>query len=320
MKAFVTGATGFIGSCLVEALVREGADVTCLVRDSSRAGHLSRLSIRMVKGDCTDRASLDGPLRRAEIVFHLAGLTKAARTDDFFRVNAGGTENIVRAALGAAGNLKRFVHLSSLAAAGPSRDGNPLTEEALPMPVSEYGRSKLEGETIVLCRRHEMPVTVIRPPAVYGPRDVDLFVFFRMIKFGIIPHWGAGAYSFIHVHDLVRAIIQASRDERGAGEIFFVSDGTIHTTEEIINAIAASLQKRPLRVRMPRVAVSLIGMLAGMLGRVSIINADKIREIRHPRWICDMSKIRATLGYAPAISLEEGVRWTADWYRTHRWL
>jgi len=320
MKALVTGSTGFIGSHLVASLIRTGFDVTCLTRTSSKTEYLDGLTVKLVEGDCTDRRSLDGVVRGADYVFHLAGLTKAISDDDFFRVNAEGTRNLVTAVLNNNPNLTRFFYLSSLAAAGPSHDGKPLNEECEPRPVSVYGKTKYEGEKIVYGHRGDLPITVIRPPVVYGPRDKDLLIFFKMVKSGIIPYWGKCAYSFIYVDDLIAAIILSVMSEDAIGEIFFVSDGKIYSTDEVIDAIADAVEKKPIRVKVPQCIMPLIGLLSEKRQKVNIINTDKIKEMKYSYWICDTAKALSRLNFEPKVKIREGAKWTADWYRIHRWL
>jgi nucleoside-diphosphate-sugar epimerase len=320
MKALVTGATGFIGSHLVNALLRQGFDVSCLVRQSSNLDYLDGLAVSLVRGDCNDRASLDAAVKGVDYVFHLAGLTKARSEDNFIEANVEGTQNIINAALHNNRTIKRFFFMSSLAAVGPSLEGKPLTEEAIPAPVSIYGKSKYEAEKAVYSRRHEMPVTIIRPPAVYGPRDRDMLVFFKMVKSGIIPYWGKCCYSLIYVEDLVSCMVSFIFKKEAEGEIFFVSDGTIYSTDDIIGAIAASLGKRPLRVKLPHAVMAAISRIAEVLSGATIINRDKMRELKYTHWICDSAKAFSMLDFQPKVILTEGAKWTADWYRIHRWL
>jgi len=320
MRALVTGGTGFIGSHLAESLVREGYDVTCLVRDTSKPGYLEGLGVTMIRGDCRERDSLTAAVRGAEYIFHLAGLTKARDEHEFHEVNVKGTENVVRAALEGNRTLKRFVHLSSLAAVGPSDTGRPLAEDCEHRPVSAYGRSKSDGERAVYDRRNEMPVTIIRPPVVYGPRDRDLLVFFKLVKAGFVPYWGKSYYSFVYVEDLVRAIILSALSDKAQGEIFFVSDGATHESDEVVDAIAEALEKRPLKVRIPMCLMTFAGAISERTKSGSIINKDKIEEMRHRCWTCDGSKAEGRLQFVAKVKMREGVRWTTDWYKIHRWL
>jgi len=320
MKALVTGATGFIGSHLAEALIRNGFSVKCLVRSPANLKFLEASNARIVKGDCTDMETLRDAVKNVDYVFHLAGLTKANSEEDFFNANAKGTENIVQAVLENNPSIRRFIYLSSLAAVGPSSDGLPLKEDCEPRPVSVYGRTKLEGEKIVLANKKDVPVTVIRPPVVYGPRDRDLLIFFKMINFGLIPYWGKCYYSFIYVEDLINGIILSAKNEQRVGEIYFMSDGNIYTSDDIIEAIADALKKMPLKLHIPRFVMPVLGLISKMTKGANIVNTDKIKEMKHSCWVCDTEKAASVLKYEPKVKIKEGAKWTADWYRIHQWI
>jgi nucleoside-diphosphate-sugar epimerase len=319
MKALVTGATGFIGSHLTEALLKNGFSVSCLVRNNSNLRYIEGLNVSLLKGDCSDPESLKG-IQGFDYVFHLAGLTKAADEQESYIANEKGTENIVNAVLRNNPKLKRFVYISSLAAAGPSPDGHPVSEDAQEKPVSVYGKTKLGGEQHVKGMKGKMPFTILRPSAIYGPRDGDLLVFFRMVKFGLIPYWGKSYYSFLYVDDLVNGIILSARRDEGEGEVFYMSDGEIYSSDDIIDSISVALQCRPLRLAVPKSAIPIIGVIAGRMKRGSVVNADKLRELRHSHWICSNKKAIENLGFAPRVKIREGAKWTSDWYRIHNWL
>ncbi len=320
MNALITGATGFIGSHLAGALIRKGFDVTCFVRNTSNLKYLEGLNVNLVRGDCTDKASLLNVVKGVDYVFHLAGLTKAHSDRDFFNANVKGTENIVNAVAEANPHIKRFVYLSSLAAVGPSCDSNSLREDCKQMPVSVYGETKLEGEKFVLKFKGQFPITIIRPPVVYGPRDKDVFIFFKLIKSRIIPYWGKSLYSFIYVEDLINGIILSAMSEYAKGEIFFMSDGNVYSTDDIIEAVSIAMQKRPIKINIPKFVMPLLGHVAKRIKGISIINADKIREMKYSCWTCDTTKAVEMLEFKPKVKIKEGAKWTADWYRIHRWL
>ncbi|GER92511.1 hypothetical protein A45J_0227 [hot springs metagenome] len=320
MKVLVTGATGFIGSHLAGALIRKGFDVVCLVRNPTNLRFLEDIDVKIIKGDCTDMGSLTDAVKDVDYIFHLAGLTKACSESDFFNANVKGTENVVKAVLENNPYIKRFVYLSSLAAVGPSYDGNPVTEESEPSPVSIYGKTKLEGEKIVMSNKKNIPVTVIRPPAVYGPRDRDLLVFFKMIKLGLIPYWGKCYYSFLYVEDLINGIILSTLSKDAEGEIFFMSDGKIYSNDDIIEAISNALQRSPIRVNIPKFIMPLLGFISEKFKGANIINTDKIKEMKHSYWICDTTKAIERLKFEPKVTIKEGAKWTANWYRIHQWL
>lgn len=319
MRALVTGATGFIGSHLVEELLKKGYRVACLARKSSSLRWIEGLDVSVRYGDCLEPESLRDAVADADVIFHLAGLTKAPRAKDFFSVNVEGARNILQAASGSPG-LRRFVHLSSLAAVGPSTKEAPVNEETEPAPVSDYGKSKLEGERAVLSFGGKVPFTIIRPPAVYGPRDKDFNVLYRMLMKGIFPDWGESQYSLLYVDDLVRGLIQAAESPAAEGNVYFLADGEVHTNADIAGAISEALGKNFLRLRLPRGIVPLVAGLGGRLGKQGGILRDRARELKHPRWTCSAIKAGEAFGFQPKTGLAEGVKWTANWYRIHQWL
>jgi len=320
MKALVTGATGFIGSHLCEELVRRGYDVTCLSRNASGHALSENLSLKFIQGDCADRESLLKLPVDIQYVFHLAGLTKSCSADDFFRVNTRGTENLVKLIAERNPSLKRFVHVSSLAAAGPSINGFPVREDTPPYPVSNYGKSKLEGERAVLKYGGGIPVAILRPPAVYGPRDRDMLVMFRMIKKGFFFDLGKCYYSLLYVDDLVRGIILSAEKKEAIGGVYCLCDGNVYTGAEIAGAISSALNVKARPVKVPKFVMPFFAAISEMINKQGIINRDRIQDFRHSHWICDAGKARAEIGFAPKVHLEEGIRWTADWYRNHKWL
>lgn len=322
MKALVTGATGFIGSHLAAKLAENGYKVTCLVRKTSNLKWLEAADADIFYGDCEDEASLKGLAEDFSCVFHLAGLTKARTDKEFFSANVQGTENILRAVSSRNPGLRRFIHLSSLAAAGPSRDGSPLDETAKPAPVSAYGRSKLEGEAAALRYKDLFPVTIIRPPAVYGPRDRDFYLFFKMVKRGFYPYWGKCYYSMLYVDDLVRGLMMAAQTKGTGSGIYFLADSRVYSNEDIVKEIMNTLGvKKALKIPIPKPAMRLITEIGSWLGSgTSIINRDKLNELKHPHWICDAGKAEKELGFISQVRLKEGIKWTGDWYRIHQWL
>ncbi|MCX7913112.1 MAG: NAD(P)-dependent oxidoreductase [Thermodesulfovibrionales bacterium] len=320
MRAFVTGATGFIGSHLVEVLMREGFEVVCLTRSTSSLRYIEGLNLKLVEGDCCCAESFDKVLSSCDYVFHIAGLTKAKSQADFYTANVVGTETLLRAVLRKAQRIKRFFFLSSLAATGPSLNGAPLSEDCEPMPVSFYGKTKYEAEKRVFSHKNDIPITIIRPPAVYGPKDKDMLILFKMIKSGIAPYWRKSSYSFIYVEDLVKGIIQSSLSKEAEGSIFFISDGLIYSSDDTIEAISNAINKKPLKISCPPFILPFVGAFSKMTKNVSIINYDKIKELRYKNWTCDSSKIQKKLNFVPKVTLKEGAKWTADWYRIHKWL
>lgn len=320
MRALVTGATGFIGSHLCEELTKRGYEVTCLVRETSDLKWLEGIDLKFIKGDCTFVESLFDAVTGFDYIFHLAGLTKARTEEDFFCANAKGTENLITAVAKKNPKVKRLVYLSSLAAAGPSKNGTPLREDTEPRPVSSYGRSKLEGEKAVLRYKDSLPVTILRPCAVYGPRDTDLFIFFKMLKKGILPYWGKCYYSLVYVDDLVQGILLSVENKKAEGEIYFLSDSRFYTNDEIAMEISSALGAKATRLRLPKSIMPFLAYVGERVNKGGIVNRDKMKELSHSHWICDPKKAREELGFISKVGIREGIKWTADWYRIHRWL
>jgi nucleoside-diphosphate-sugar epimerase len=320
MKALVTGATGFIGSHVCEELVKRGYDVTCLVKKTSNLKWIENLNVGFVHGDCTDKDSLCDAVSNCDYVFHLAGLTKARSGDEFFFVNAQGTDNLVKTVAERNPTVKRFVYVSSLAAAGPCKNRVAVREDSSPCPVSDYGRSKLEGEKAVLQYRDLIPVTIVRPPAVYGPRDRDMLVLFKMIKKGVFFDLGTCYYSLLYVDDLVQGIIHCAESKKAEGKIYFLSDTGVVSGEEIAREISSALNVKPVPLKVPKFAMSFIAFISEKMNKQGIINRDRIKDFQHTHWVCDPAKVREEIGFVPKTGIKEGIKWTADWYRIHQWL
>ena len=320
MKAFVTGATGFIGSFLAEALVRKGYTVTCLVRKTSDLKWIRHLDMDILHADLADPDAYAGRLREFDHIFHVAGLTKADSEKAFFHANAECTRILAAAVAKENPGLKRFLLVSSLAAAGPSLDGVPLTEGAVPLPVSAYGRSKLAGERAALSSAGSIPVTVIRPPAVFGPRDRDFLLVFKTAQKGVFPYWGKCSYSLIYVEDLVRGLILAAERNEAAGKTYFLADSRIYSNDDIWQALSAAVGRKAVRLRLPRSVLPVLAAVIQKFQKKGIINADKMQEIRFPHWTCDPEKAGKELGFFTEMTLGEGFSKTIGWYRKEKWL
>jgi dihydroflavonol-4-reductase len=324
--ALVTGATGFIGGNLVNALLRKGYTVTCLVRRTSNTRSLQKLPVRLVVGSLDNPVPIRKEIQGFRVVFHIAGLTKAPNREQFFRINQTGTSRLLETLAGIDSGSFRFVHTSSLAAAGPSAVGRPLTEKDDSNPVSWYGESKLGSEMEVLKYANAFPVTILRPSAVYGPGDRDIYLIFRMIRRGCLfsPGRFTRYFSLIHVDDLIDAFIKAGELDTPSGEIFYISRPEIHTWEAVGRVIAEELKTRYRQVSLPQwlaLAAGFGGTIWSLLSRRTVaLNIQKVRELLQPSWTCDMSKAHDVLGFNPAIDLRTGVRKTIHWYRQQGWL
>jgi len=321
----VTGATGFIGQTLAERLLARGHRVRALVRDPTRAAELGAAGVELVAGDVARPETLPAAVDGVDAVVHLAGLTKALTRDELFRVNAGGTRALARAA--AAVGRPRFVLVSSLAASGPARAGRPRTEEDRPAPVSLYGESKLAAEEAVRELAGKLDVTVVRPPAVYGPRDAELLpALFRMARAGVIVKAGFAdkRYSLVHVEDLSDAIVLAAERGRGLGRsgnegVYFTDDGAPRGWDELGRAALEALGRRGVVVSVPEAVSWLVAgassVASRITGKAAILSLDKMLEIREGAWTCTSERARRELGWEPRFDLAEGMRQSVDWFR-----
>jgi nucleoside-diphosphate-sugar epimerase len=325
-QVLVTGANGFVGSHLVEALLAQGYPVRCLVRRTSDLTFIRNLPVDWAYGDIASGDGLEAACADVESVCHLAGATKARNEDTYLRVNAEGTRHLLSACEQAAPHLRRFVYISSLAAAGPSPDGHPIDESHPPRPLTYYGQSKLQGEKYCHQYADRLPVVILRPSAVYGPRERDIFFYFQMVNRGIKLLLGRGERqaSFVFVQDLIASILRVLEDDQTIGQTYFVTEGRTYDWQEMSDLVAASLGKRALRVVVPERLLPAIAAIAGLQARLTgqpaLLNDQKLIELRQRYWVCSAEKAHRELGFAAQYDLATGVQLTAQWYRQHGWL
>ncbi len=330
MKAFVTGGTGFIGSHLVSALLARGDEVSCLVRSPAKAERVFAKDSRprTVLGTLDDIEALTDGCRDADVVFHLAGLTAARSRAEFHAVNAHATRTLAQVAGRAAPNLQRFVYVSSLAAAGPTARGVPLTEHLVTQPVSDYGWSKLAGEEAV--RASGLPWTIVRPPLVYGPRDTEVLKLFKLAKLGISVFFGDGSQelSCIYGPDLAESLVRVLSPSC-VNEIFFASHEEIRTAREFsaeVHRVVKNGESRrgPLILAIPgplaRGILWLTGSVATLTRRATLLNANKANEFLAEAWTCSANALAEATRWRPPTDLATGLRTTRDWYTEARWL
>jgi nucleoside-diphosphate-sugar epimerase len=325
-KVLVTGATGFVGCNLVEALLQKGCRVTCLVRKTSNVRFIRKPGVRLVVGDLEDASSLHEAVRGAQIVYHLAGLIKAAGREQYLKTNHTGTHLLLGALAETNPDLHRFVYMSSLAAAGPSKEDRGLSEEDRANPISWYGESKLLAEQDVLQHSNVFPTTILRPSAVYGPFDRETLLAFRMIKLGCLftPGRFVRRFSLIHVQDLAAACLQAGECATPSGSVYFISRPEIYTWEDIGREIAKAIGKVYRQISFPQGLAEAIGLIGDlwtkMTGRPATLNSQKVRELLQKSWICRVSKAKTALCFNPMIDLATGINQTVRWYQKQGWL
>ena len=322
MKALVTGATGFVGSHLVEALRRNRVEVTALARSPEKAAALVAAGVRVVAADLHNTEALARAVDGQNMVFHVAGVVSARNEAEFLSANRDGTRNIVAAA--AAGGGPRFVLVSSLAAGGPAPRGLPLDGSEPPRPVTAYGRSKLAGEQAV--RDSTLPWVIVRPPIVYGPRDREVLKLFRIARLGVAPVFGDGAQelSAVHAADLANALIAAAQSDRARGRTYAACHPEVFTSTEFVRAVGSSMGRSVGALRIPapigRVLLALTETTAKIAGQPTILTTDKANEFFQPAWTGDSRPLSRDTGWIASYDLQHGLAHTYQWYRRAGWL
>jgi len=324
--SLVTGANGFAGSHMAEYLLGRGHRVICLVRRTSDLTNLTGLEVEYRYGDINDRRSLPEALKDVDYVFHFAGKTKAAGETEYMKVNAEGTGNIAEACSLEGINTKMVVYCSSLAAAGPQQSDRPVDEKMPPKPLTAYGRSKLAGEEY-LRRQCSKKVRwcILRPTGIYGPKDKDIFIYFKYISKGwkIILSGPERKVSLIHAQDFAQLCYRAAT-RSPHGEIYMASDGDAYTWDQLSDIIARILHKKPHKITVPlwftTIAASFGEALSAITGNPTPLNREKLRELHANGWVIDNSKARNLLGFQPEYPLLDGFKNSIQWYRKNGWL
>jgi nucleoside-diphosphate-sugar epimerase len=313
----VTGGTGFIGTHLLERLSALGQRARALVRRSVNLPS----GVEAVRADLVTGEGLSDALPGVDTIIHLAGVTKALRQSDYYTGNAQATRNLAQAIRGSG---VRFVHVSSLAAIGPSTDGSPVSEDATPHPPVTYGKSKLEAERAV---RELVPEAVIvRPAVVYGPRDTDVFQLLRSISRGIVVEIAGGErlFSAIYVKDLVEGILAAAKSPRAQGRDYFLAHPKTLSWSDLSSAAARIMRRSPRVLTIPVPIAMAVGAcaesFARLTGKPGIVSREKIVEAQFPYWTCDTSRATAELGFTAPTSIEAGLAETLAWYKEAGWL
>lgn len=318
----MTGATGFVGSHLAEALRRRGDDMTVLARSASKAAALAPLGVRVVPGDLHDRRALEQAAEAQDVVYHVAGVVAARSEADFMVANRDGTRNLVEV-VGRVG-AGRLVLVSSMAAAGPTIKGRPLRGDEAPRPVTAYGRSKLAAEQAVTAAA--FPWTIVRPPMVYGPRDQEVLKVFRLARLGVAPVLGDGSQELSAVHgaDLAEALIAAGTTAAAAGRTYYACHPEVFTGADMARAVGRAMGRTPAVIRVPatigRGVLMLTEAAARLTGHTTILTADKANEFFQPAWTGDPTPLMRDTGWQAAHDLRSGLEETYRWYRTAGWL
>ena len=329
-KILITGASGFIGSFIVEEALRKGMDVWAAMRKTSSKQFLTDERIHFIELNLDSEEQLKQQLSGHDFTYvvHAAGVTKCLKEDDFFRINTEGTKHLVSAIRALNMPLRRFVYISSLSIFGPIRETQPyeeIRETDTPQPNTAYGRSKLAAEQW-LDTLEGFPCVVLRPTGVYGPRERDYFLMAQSIKQHI--DFAAGYkrqdITFVYVQDVVQAVFLAL-DHGQTGRKYFLSDGQVYQSRTFSDLLQHELgDKWLLRIKAPIWLLRVVTFCGEYVGRmrkkVTALNNDKYHIMRQRNWRCDIQPAIDELGFQPEYDLEQGVRLAVKWYKENGWL
>lgn len=327
-RVLITGASGFVGFHLIEKALQQEMEVFAAVRPSSKVEHLTSLPVEFVTLNFTDKAALKSQLeeKQFDYIIHGAGLTKAKTQQEYNYVNASLSRNLAEAASIASIPLKKFVFISSLAALGPLNTSSGIIEsDSAAHPVTAYGRSKLLAEEY-LNKVGSLPLVVLRPTAVYGPREQDIYIIIRSIAKGLEPYIGRTEQklSFIYVKDLADAVILALQSAQTGPAAYNLCDGAVYSRYALADIVKRHLGKHTLKFHLP---IGIVGVLASVMERIysfskktPALNKEKLNELNAANWSCSIGNIQRDLNFVPAYDLERGLTETLEWYRANKWI
>lgn len=325
MKVLVTGASGFLGSHVAEGLKKRGHDVRVLVRKSSNKKFLDTLGVEYAYGAIEDAEAVEKAVVGVDAIVHSAGIVKARSAAEYEATNVQGTKNLLAAAKKHCPKLVRFVHVSSLEASGPSKDGAPIAIDQ-ESPCTAYGRSKLLAEKACLAFKDDLAVTILRPTAIYGPRDVEILEAFRSVKRRLLPITGDGSvkYTFVYGPDCAEACIKAIEADVPSGSTFFVADGDVWAQKDMMAKMEEACNTRALvRKGIPFGVVKAAAFFVEAYGKATnkavMLTREKAAMLEQ-HFVCDPAATKQALGWEPSVKWEEGSKLTVRWYEANGWL
>lgn len=326
-KVLITGASGFVGYHLIVTAIENGLEVFAAVRPNSNVSHLKDLNVNYVNlnFNAVDELKAELEEKQYAYIIHAAGTTKAKTLQEYNKVNAEFSRNLALAASLVSYKLEKFVFVSSLAAIGPITDFNAaINDDTIAQPITFYGLSKKLAEEY-LNKIENLPLVTVRPTAVYGPREKDIFILFKTINQGLEPYIGRfnQTLSFIYVKDLAEIIIRFLTSDV-VHKTYNISDGLAYDRYALANGLKKVLQKKTLKMHIP---LGIIKSLAGLMdtiyarsGKTPTLNKEKIKELTAPNWACNIENLKKDLRFEPHYNLERGLAETVKWYKANNWL
>ena len=324
--AFVTGATGFVGSHLVDDLLCKGYKIKCSIRKTSNLQWLKDKDVELCEVDLSDKNEIKEAIRGSDYIFHLASVLFAQSEKEFIEGNVEITRNMVNACLEQETYIKRFVYLSSIVAAGSSKTEKPMIESDDCTPFTWYGKSKYESEQYILSLKDQLPFTILRPGAVYGPRDYAMYESFKFCRtgFNILLGDSDNFGSVIHIDDLICGIMQAAESGKTIGEIYFLANDDYIRQEEFNGTVIKEMGKKPLNIKIPYgvaiVIVFFIGIFSIIFNKRVLLNQQKLLELTEPYLICSSQKAKDDFNFIQKIPFTDGIKSTLKWYRDNNLL
>ncbi len=321
MNIFLTGGSGFLGSHIAQALCENGHTVFALVRKNSNREHLQYKNLHFVEGSLPECDFDFSVLESCDAVIHCAGLVKALSREDFFKINAKGTEKLVSLLLKLKYPPKHFIHISTLAVVNPEKDGDDFCISLSHChPLSLYGQSKLAGEKALEKLKDKMMVSILRPPVLYGPRDFELEPVFKLAALGLAPLFGNGGnrFSICHAKDVATAILTLLKEAK-ISDIYCLDDGQALSWKEFLKAIGVALNQKLFYLNIPEIFFSAAAEAADLISKLrnkaQIFGSEKIKEMKIKSWVCGYQKLNEKFGWEPKIKLEEGLKECLEFYR-----
>ena len=322
----VTGASGFIGSHLVDALLQRHCKVHCLVRRTSDLCWLDRTKVQLHYGNLTESFPLGDSLEQMDYVFHCAGLTRAKTRKDYFLANSHACQVLYEKCATHGKNLKRIVHISSLASVGPSLPDQPVDEDTPCKPLTYYGKSKLAGEKIAEQYSSSLPIIILRPPVVYGPREFNFFTFIKGISKGWNLQLGSQqrTLSLIYIADLVQAMLKSAVASSPGNNVYFITDGRLYLWDEVVETTVKLLNVRVRSIRIPDSFLGIFGLFMEFVSiyrtNAPLLDSQRTIEIRQSTWTASSSRFFGDFEFQPQFDLTNGLSETVNWNKKQGFL
>jgi UDP-glucose 4-epimerase len=325
-KVLITGASGFLGFHLINAAIENNLDVYAAVRGNSDVKHLKELPVRFVQLNFADTAGLDDIFSKNnfDYVIHAAGTTKANTRKEYNLINDYYTQNLAMAAEKHKDHIKRFVFISSLAATGPIKScEGKIKEDNVPNPVTAYGKSKLSAEKGL--EKVELAITILRPTAIYGPREKDIFLVNQYLSKGFEPYIGRAPQrlSFVYGKDVADLAVKVLGNSNANG-IYNITDGNEYSRYDYADIVKKLLSKKTLKLHLPvpivKTLLFAVEKFSRLLNKVPAVSNEKLNELMAENWICDITKAKEELNFMPEYNLEKGLAASIKWYKNNNWL